>query len=302
MPIMLGSHQRHALLSAFCYLLIGLVSSSAIADQVVRITRPQSAEDASFLYFSQLLQQALDQTNQQHGKAVVMQSAVVMEQGRAEKNLAESEYIDVYWMGTNRKREQTLRAIRIPLLKGLLGYRGMIIRQRDESTFRTLQDWSRLKTMPLCQGMHWPDSDILEQAGFKVVRVVRYEAMFSMLENQRCHFFPRGVHEGPSEVKARDQEQNTVTWFDQNLIYYPFPMYFFTSRNNPALALRIEEGLKRMIETGAFDTYMAQHPVTRHLFPLDQWPDRVALQLDNPELPEDTNITDSRYWLVPKQR
>ncbi|OPX55201.1 hypothetical protein SAMN02745127_02218 [Oceanospirillum multiglobuliferum] len=292
---------KFGLYLALSLLLLQVLFPLAIqAAQTVRITRPQSSEDASFSYFAQLLQNALDKTTLQHGKALVIQSAFVMEQGRAEKNLAESEYIDVHWMGTSRKREQTLKAIRIPLLKGLLGYRGMIIRQADQALFMSIKDWGELKKYPLCQGMHWPDSDILQQAGFKVVRVVRYEAMFAMLENQRCRFFPRGVHEGPSEAQARNGAKDDIAWFDKRLIYYPFPMYFFTSRNNIALAKRIEEGLNIMIETGEFDAYMAQHLVTRHLFPFSQWAKRVAIQLPNPELPDDTNITDKKYWLVPE--
>lgn len=293
---------NHAVLKVLVCLLVlqRLCTMPLYADQVVRITRPQSNEDASFSYFSQLLQKALDKTVRQYGKALVVQSAFVMEQGRAEKNLAASEYIDVYWMGTSLSREQHLRAIRVPLLKGLLGYRGLIIRQADLALFQSEAFWATLKRYPLCQGMHWPDSDILQRGGFKVVRVARYEVMFSMLENQRCRYFPRGVHEGPAEAKARYNVTGAVVWFDQRLIYYPFPMYYFTNQKNEVLAQRIEEGLKQMVASGEFEHYMRHHPVSKHLFPLEQWPKRVAIQLSNPDLPADTETTDSRYWLVPE--
>lgn len=285
-----------------CYLLIMLMlcSAQAFSAEAVRIIKPQSQTDASHHYFSQLLQMALDKNQSEYVHAIVRHTPFVLEQGRAEQALKAGQHIDVYWMGTSLNREQELIAIRVPLLKGLLGYRGLIIRESDRSFYEARVNWLRLNHRSLCQGMHWPDSDILERGGFRVVRSARFNSMFAMLENYRCDMFPRGIHEGPAETVAYQKQSEELGWFDQYLIYYPFPMYFFTSKDNPMLAKRIKEGLELMISDGSFTEYMKSHEVTRHLFPVSQWADRVQVKLLNPELPVDTDITDTRYWVVPQ--
>ncbi|MDX1398370.1 MAG: hypothetical protein R3204_07575 [Oceanospirillum sp.] len=288
----------------FLSLLLFLVSLSAAGMNheplQVRIIPPQSQSDASHHYFQQLLEQALQRTEVEFGAAEVVFAPHIIEQGRAVENLNHGKWIDVYWMGTSVSRESDLTAIRIPLVKGLLGYRGFIMTSRLQRSFEMISDpGPMLKTLSACQGMHWPDSDILEQGGFKVVRSAKYQTLFEMLKRNRCDIFPRGVHEGPAEVDRQKRKGAGVSWLDSNLIYYPFPMYFFTSHSNKALAERIRTGLELMIDDGSFETFMRHHPVTRHLFPLEQWPGKVAIRLTNPELPADTDYLNPRYWVVP---
>lgn len=282
----------------FC--LLFFLFSKVYGVEVVRIIEPQSEQDASHHYFAQLLQISLDHTEKKYGQAYVETTGYVLEQGRAERALTFGQHIDVYWMGTSLQREQSLKAIRIPLLKGLLGYRGLIIREHDRPYYQDADNWEQLTRHPACQGMHWPDSDVLQKGAFRVVRSARYTAMFSMLANHRCDIFPRGIHEGPGEVMAYSKDSEVLGWFDDWLIYYPFPMYFFTNKDSVHLAERIAEGLELMIDDGSFEQFMKQHPVTQHLFPLDQWSDRVQIKLANPELPKDTPVTNTRYWLVPE--
>lgn len=266
----------------------------------VRIIPPQSRADASHHYFQQLLERALQQTEVKYGPAEVVFATHVIEQGRAVENLNDGRWIDVYWMGTSIEREKNLNAIRIPLVKGLLGYRGFIMTARLQRSFDVVSDRaSVLKSLSACQGMHWPDSDILEQGGFQVVRSARYDTLFAMLKRNRCDIFPRGVHEGPAEVASQVGDGAGISWVDNALIFYPFPMYFFTSRSNPQLAERIREGLERMIDDGSFEDFMRHHEVTQHLFPLEQWPGKVSVRLTNPELPADTDYLNPRYWVVP---
>ncbi|WP_140054522.1 amino acid ABC transporter substrate-binding protein [Oceanospirillum sanctuarii] len=287
-------------LLVFCLVISSPVFAMTGEPQQIRIIPPQSKADASHHYFQQLLERALQLTEVRYGAAEVVFAPHVIEQGRAVENLNEGKWIDVYWMGTSIEREKDLNAIRIPLVKGLLGYRGFIMTARLQRSFDVVSDRaSVLKSLSACQGMHWPDSDILEQGGFKVVRSARYDTLFAMLKRNRCDIFPRGVHEGPAEVANQVGQGAGISWEDNALIYYPFPMYFFTSRSNPELAERIREGLERMIDDGSFEEFMRHHEVTQHLFPLEQWPGKVSVRLTNPELPADTDYLNPRYWVVP---
>jgi len=85
--------------------------------------------------------------------------------------------------------------------------------------------------------------------------------------------------------------------YDKIMLYYPFPMYFFTSKNNLELARKIEDGLKMIIENGEFEKYIKAHETTKHLYPLDKWKDKTIYKLNNPILPKDTDFKNPKYWI-----
>jgi hypothetical protein len=153
--------------------------------------------------------------------------------------------------------------------------------------------------MIACQGAHWPDSDILEDANLKVMRSPIYENMFKQVAAGRCDYFPRGVHEGGAEIASRSNAYPSLVWYKELALYYPFPMYFFVSQDNTTLHRRIKEGLETAIDDGTFDHYMQTHPITAHLFPLQQWNKIRTIIISNEQLPQDTPIQDLRYWFQP---
>lgn len=283
-----------------CLLTATLLSPVTHANSVTQIKTisPQSAYDVSHHYFVTLLQKVLETTAAEYGHGQVVYSSQ-MEQGRALFELTRGSKLDVYWAGTSIKRERNLIPIRIPLLKGLLGFRASIIRKEDEEKFRKITSLAQLQELTACQGAHWPDSDILENAGMVVRRNPVYENMFQELSEGRCDFFPRGIHEGAGEVTARLAIYPNLTLFTDFVIYYPFPMYFFVSSNNPKLAERLTKGLEASIDTGELDLHLQSHPVTSQIFPIEQWREKHIFILENPLLPRYTPTQNNRYWIKP---
>lgn len=275
-----------------------LIVSTAVAE--LRVLPPQSAFDASHSYFISLLQQVLAVTANDYPEET-LSYAPRMEQGRALLELEKGRIIDISWAGTSQQREQRLTAVRIPLLKGLLGFRQAIIHIDNQKLFDELRSKGDMAQLSACQGAHWPDSDILEAGGLKVLRSPVYESMFRQVESKRCHYFPRGVHEIAVEIASRAEAYPQLMHYQGLLLYYPFPMYFFVSPNRPKLKQRIELGLKRLIERGDFDHHLRSHSTTKHLFPLTRWINVPTFVLDNPLLPYATNVTDPVYWIQPHQ-
>lgn len=280
-------------------LLLGLLflATTSTAIQVTTIP-PQSEYDSSHAYFIALLALALDETKDSHGAYNIAYSKQ-FEQGRAIQDLKNNHDINVYWAGTSIEREQDLQAIPIPLVKGMLGMRLFAIQQRKAYQFAKVASLSDLSQLNACQGTHWPDSDIMEAAGITVRRVAQYELMWGMLERGRCDYFPRGVHEIYSEIEARKMAYQDLAIFPGTGLYYPFPMYFFTSKENTELAARITQGLEQAIDNGRFESLMRSHSATKHLFPLTQWQAVHWLSIDNPTLPASATPKNPRYWYQP---
>ncbi|WP_348245952.1 hypothetical protein, partial [Salmonella enterica] len=81
------------------------------------------------------------------GPYVLTPNPTAMNQGRAISLLAGGTELDVLWSMTSRRREAQLLPIRIPLLKGLMGYRVFIIRAEDEPWFRSLKELDQLREL-----------------------------------------------------------------------------------------------------------------------------------------------------------
>lgn len=265
----------------------------------LRIIPPQSKYDSSHSYFNNLLNKILTVTQDKYSKSFITFSKP-LEQGRALINLKNNKDIDVYWAGTSIKREKDLHAIKIPLLKGLLGYRLLIINKNNKAKFDAIKSIDDLKKLRACQGKYWPDTDILVNSGFNVVKNTSYEAMFLQVAKNRCDYFPRGIHEIKSEMEVRKEKYKDLMIYDNIIIYYPFPMYFFVSKENKLLAKRIKEGLNILINNGEFLKNLKTDITTKHIFPLSTWQNKTIYSIPNHLLSKDTDYKNTKYWIMPK--
>ena len=301
--MMAGFHRIHtrmhcAVISLIC--LLPFTELYATDTLQIQVRAKQSEFDSSHDYFIGLLKLALNKQTLLSGWTLSVQTDP-MTQERALHQLKLNPSYAVYWAGTSRQREKNLQAIRIPLTKGLLGFRVSLAHKDNvEKLNLALSKEQFLKLVP-CQAAQWPDTDILLKAGFNVVSSPVYEGLFKQLNTQRCDFFPRGVAEAESEYLARKESYPRVRLYKDTIIHYPFPMYFFVSQDKKRLAEALEQGLEKAIDDGSFDQFMRQHETTRHLFPLNNWLNARYLMLDNPTLPDDTVTTDERYWIQPPE-
>ncbi|MCJ8319491.1 MAG: transporter substrate-binding domain-containing protein [Colwellia sp.] len=219
-------------------------------------------------------------------------------QGRGMRLLNQGD-LDLIAVGPTKDREALYHAIRIPLYMGLLGYRVLVIRKDRYQEFADIRTPEQLKKLIACQAIHWPDSDILEANEYRVMRVLKFESMFTMVINGRCDYFPRAITEGYSEIKAFSAMTNNdeLMVFDDIILKYKFPFYFFTSKENKEIANLLTLGLSRAVADGSLLELMENHPATHHLFPLSQWQHKQYFYLFNPLLSQKTPLNNANLWL-----
>lgn len=281
-------------------LLQSLVSSPLMAasSSEILIPKPRSEFDIGHQYYSSLLTKAL--TKAAAGRKVPeLKTTFIMEQGRALRELEKGEFLDVFWVGTDLTKEQEFRAIRIPLERGLMGFRKFILHKDSVAKFNTIRSLQQLQQFTACQGAFWPDVDIMRNSGLKVEEAPVYENIFKQMVAKRCDYFPRGVHEGVIELEQRRTLYPELVRYDPLILHYPFTIYFFTHKNNEALALWIEQGLEQMIDDGELLQHMQQQELTRHVFPLQHKTTEQWISIPNPLLSPDTPVNNSRYWFQP---
>ncbi len=282
--------------SLWCILFAFISPSAALANaEQVRIpvkVQGTALEQPSD-YFTTLLVMALNASKADNEVIDIVFSQRDYSQARW-INMLENDSSDfVIWTMTDKEREQQLRPIRIPLFKGLFGYRVLLIRKHEQARFDQIKKRQDLAKFLGGQGTHWPDTLILQANGLRLTTSETTESLFRMINARRFDYFPRGVSEAWFELLQRKETRLEVE--DNLLIYYPSAIYFFVNKNNEALAQRIEKGMELLIDNGKFDQFFYNHP--RVSSGLERLKNRRIITLKNPYLPAETPVDNPRYWI-----
>lgn len=203
--------------------------------------------------------------------------------------------ITVMWGGTSEQMEQDFIPIRIDAYRGLMSHRILLIRKGDQSRFDRVNSLSDFQQLTLGQVKTWQDSDILEKAGFNVVKITKKQGLFYMLDGGRFDGFPRGANEAWNEMAAFPTLQLEVE--KKLVLIYPLPTYFFVSKHRPQVAKDVEAGLEQAIRDGSFDNYFYQSKEVRDVLRIADLPNRKAFRIANPFLPKATPLDRKELWL-----
>jgi len=211
--------------------------------------------------------------------------------------MLEDNQLDIVWYATTNDFEERMRPIRICIFKGLLGYRVLMIKKGTQQKFNGIKTIEDLRKISLGQGRMWADTDVLVANHLNVVKVMKYEGLFYMLDGDRFDAFPRGVHEPWNEIANYPALQLDVE--ENLLLVYPNPFYFFVNKNNAELARNVEKGLRIAIEDGSFDKYVFNDPILKSALEKANLKQRTIIHLQNPTLPKLTPIDDKSLWFDP---
>lgn len=246
-------------------------------------------------YVVELLRQALVKSG---GDYQLQPSHRPMPQSRAEQSLEQNDgMVQLMWTMTTKAREESLLPIRIPIYKGLIGWRVPLVRREDKDWLAKVQGVNDLKPMRFGQRADWPDTRILRDNGLQVITSQSYDSLFRMLDAGRFDLFPREVVVAWDE-QTRAAQQGLALEVDEHIvIHYPTAFYFFTSRARADLATAIERGLETMIADGSFEALFQQyHGETLKRAGLER---RRVIELENLDLPPQTPFQREELWYRP---
>ncbi|HJV01796.1 MAG TPA: transporter substrate-binding domain-containing protein [Burkholderiaceae bacterium] len=219
---------------------------------------------------------------------------IVMTQDRVLLEIAKGDGgVDIIATMTSEERERKMLAVRIPIDKGLYGWRVALVRGDHRDLFANVVDLAGLRKLRSGQGHDWPDTGILRGNGVPVTANSSYEALFSMLSAGRIDYFPRAVIEIGPEAAA-----HPGLAIDRHIaIHYPTALYYFVNRNNTPLADAVRRGLEAAIADGSFERLFNQRfGAALRQARLDQ---RRVIELSNPLLPDGLPLEHRNLWLAP---
>ncbi len=280
-------------------LLLSLTASAfpvRAADRVL-IFAPHSERDYRHRYNNAILSTALDKTTSTHGAYELKMTLRGSQRERALVELIAGRLINVHTVPTRPEWEEKALPIRIPVAKGLLGYRLFLIKRQDLDRFASIQSLEALKQLRAGLRQQWSTTLAMQALGFNVMTGRSYEGLFRMLVHGRFDYFPRGVNEIFEEYDHRRLNLPEMTIEPSKALYLPMPTYIFVSPQNPELAARIEAGLRRMIQDGSLDKLFWEYH--RASIQQSDLANRQIFRVPNPLLSPDTPFEKKNLWFDP---
>jgi len=278
------------------FLFVFLNFPAIFAQTKVVYPAPENERDVRNNDLIEILTTALEKTIPEYGSFLIGPASQVMNEARQQDSLLRSININVWWSSTTEEKEELFLPVRIPLRKGLLGYRISFIAKEKQSLIDNISTHDDLKDYTIGQGIGWGDVDVYRANNLQVA-VANYENLFKMINYNRIDLFPRGIGEIFAEYKNNKDTLPNLAIEKNLLIYYPWPYYFFFNKSDSELARRVESGIRMMISDGSFDVIFQQY--NSDAIKEANIESRRIIQIDNPFVPESTPLSDKSLWFNP---
>jgi ABC-type amino acid transport substrate-binding protein len=273
----------------------------AAADESMRYIyhRDPDSDAARNAYGWRVLQMALDHTREGYGDYLLGPGSITDERPNATSLLQGDGGITVSVFTARTGYEGKLIPVRIPIDRGILGYRLLLIHKGDQPKFAGIRKPDDFKSLKFGVLVSWADVAVMRHAGLAVVTGPSFDGLFKMLSARRFDVLSRSAGEIEHDLDERRQDLPDIVVERSLVLHYPLPVYFWfrNDREGQELAERVDRGLRKMLADGSLDALFHQEfdPI---LAPLDL-AHRHVIELENPLLSAEEPLLDRALWYRP---
>ncbi|WP_052702241.1 hypothetical protein [Marinomonas sp. S3726] len=203
-------------------------------------------------YAHQLLQLALDSTIESHGTYQLTANNTRLSFNRSSYMLEQGHDFQIAYFGASQGVNKNLIPIKVPLYRGLLGYRLLVANHKNAKKLSKVKCIEELRTFKAGFNSQWSDFPIFATNKLKVETATNILNLYSMLNYERFDYFPRSLREVDQELTRFKAHSNTLEVVDNVALFYPHPVYYHVSPQFESLAKRIEAGLENILLSGQF--------------------------------------------------
>jgi ABC-type amino acid transport substrate-binding protein len=236
-------------------------------------------------YEREILEAALNATAAAHGNYQLQEDKTDYPLAADEASVFRSKGFDIFGTvaGNAKLANEKKILIPLPLMKGLLGYRILIIRAVDKEKFAAIKSAKQLQQLRMGIPSTWADAELFRHNGYKVEEKGSFDDLFARLENNEFDYVTFGANEVTGVFSERAAKSGKLIVDSSLLVFYPFPLVFYVNPDNKTLAARVTEGLQIISANGEldkiFNRYFAADLASVNL------PTRAMIKLKNPILP-----------------
>lgn len=239
------------------------------------------------VYEREILQAALEATRQTHGPWTLREDLTDYPRAEDEAGVFRVKGFDIFGTVAGNQKLANERKILIPhpLMKGILGYRILIVRKADSQTFAAIKSAEELKKLRMGIPATWADAGLFRHNGYRVVEKGSFDDLFHRLENNEFDYVTFGANEIAGVFSERAAASGKLVIEPSLLVYYPFPLVFYVNPDKSALAERVAAGLQTIGANGELDKIFNRYygDVLARL----NLSGRKRIILENPILPQE---------------
>lgn len=206
-------------------------------------------------YEREVLAAALAATNKTHGEWNLLIDNTNYPAAEDEASVFRTKNFDIFGTvaGNPKLAKEKKILIPLPLMKGLLGYRILIIREEDKDKFAAIKNADEFKKLRLGIPATWADAELFRQNGYQVVEKGSFDELFTRLRNKEFDYVSFGANEVNGVFTERAATPAGLAIEESLLVYYPFPLVFYVNPENKPLAERLTRGLTIISANGELD-------------------------------------------------
>lgn len=235
-------------------------------------------------YELSILNAALDASRQKYGDYHIVHDSADLspdEESAIFRTRAADVFVTV--AGNPKLKNEKKRMVAHPLMKGLLGYRLLIVREADLDKFSAIQSESSFKDLRIGVPEGWADADLFRHNGYNVVEGGTYDTLFDSLASNDFDYVALGANEIEKAFRHRAAPFQMFVIEPDTLLYYPFALVFYVNPDNPELAERLRFGLDAIDRNGVAQRLFEE--ATGDLVERLRLKERKIFRLENPLLP-----------------
>lgn len=238
---------RKIILACLCVFSINIYADNSKPDYIYHYWDLKASEKRDE-YQYRLLELALEKTIRTHGKYELTKNNEKYTSLRSKRELEHGETINIIALPTPTWPAQdadakTAFTIKKPLLRGLLGYRKLVVRRTDLQKFENINSAAELQHLIAGQGRDWEDVNIYRYNNYTVLDNADYFNLFAMLAAGRFDYIPLSVIEIDDIMTRFSKYSKDFVVVPNLIIYYPFPVIYNVSVRHPELVDRLAQGL-----------------------------------------------------------
>jgi hypothetical protein len=231
-----------------------------------------------------------------HAKYTIRPSTETMERGRALLELEKPQRINLAFTSMASEAEKRLRPIRIPISRGLVGFRLFLINKEKQSAFAAVHNLDDLRQFRGGVGLGWIDADVMQQARLPILRD-KYDTLFKMTHENIVDYFPRGANEIFAELETHRKSQPALAIENHLMLVYRNDIIFYTSKNDELLASTIEKGMLAAYDDGSYMKLFNEHPYIQQVLRDAGFNKRTRIDIPNPVLSEQDRAIPAKFWI-----
>lgn len=238
-------------------------------------------------YEREMLDAVLTATVPARGPYTIVESREDYPRAEDEASVFRSKGFDIFGTvaGNQKLANEQKILIPLPLMKGILGYRILIVRKADAQKFATIKTAAELKALRMGIPETWADAGLFRHNGYPVVEKGGFDDLFQRLENKEFDYVTFGANEVSGVFAERAAKSGKLIIEPSLLVYYPFPLVFYVNPQQKVLAERVTSGLQTITANGELDKIFNRY--YGDLLGQLQLAKRTRITLENPILPKE---------------